>query len=166
MDDAFLQRAAGAAGYHLTSDRLTPAAIEQPEHVAKWIAAAARYTATSRTHRLLTEAAKQLRDRLAGRPPSQLIEDAEALAAVCDLLAEIDEDLHEALRDIGSRSVILAQLDRPPLIDDPAATALPAALTGRQEAGGDGDGLAARTHHVTSGNPLPPGRRRPRRPPQ
>ncbi|MFY1652794.1 hypothetical protein ACN27J_18125 [Solwaraspora sp. WMMB762] len=36
MDDTFLRRAAGAAGYRLANDRLTEAAIEQPEHVANW----------------------------------------------------------------------------------------------------------------------------------
>lgn len=130
MDDTFLRRAAGAAGaagYRLATDRLTEAAIEQPEHVANWIAAA-RYTATSRIQRLLTDAAQQLRDRLTGLPPTQFCAAAEALAAVCDLLADIDEGLDDALRDLGRHTIPLARLDRPPLIDDPAATALPAAL--------------------------------------
>lgn len=164
MDDTFLRRAAGAAGYRLATDRLTEAAIEQPEHVASWIAAAARYTATSRIQRLLTDAAQQLRDRLTGLPPTQFRAAAEALAAVCDLLADIDEGLDDALRDLGRHAIPLARLDRPSLIDDPAATALSAALAGRQEAGG-GDVLAARAH-VACGNPLPPDRRRPRRPRQ
>ncbi|ROO52837.1 hypothetical protein EDC02_7781 [Micromonospora sp. Llam0] len=158
MDDTFLRRAAGAAGYRLANDRLTEAAIEQPEHAANWIAAAARYTATGRIQRLLTDAAQQLRDRLTGRPPTRFRADAGALAAVCDLLADIDE----ALRDLGRHALDFAHLGRPPLIDDPAATALPAALAGRQEAVG-GDEPAARAQHVTGGSPLPPGRRRPRR---
>lgn len=165
MDDTFLRRAAGAAGYRLATDRLTEAAIEQPEHVANWIAAAARYIATSRIQRLLTDAAQQLRDRLVGLPANQFRAAAEALAAVCDLLADIDEGLDDALRDLGRHAIPLARLDRPPLIDDPAATALSAALAGRQEAGG-GDERAARTHHVAGGSPLPPDRRRPRRPRQ
>ncbi|MFV2019421.1 hypothetical protein [Micromonospora sp. LOL_023] len=82
---------------------------------------------------------------------------------MCDLLADIDEDLDDALRDLGRHALDFAHLGRPPLIDDPAATALPAALAGRQEAVG-GDEPAARAQHVTGGNPLPPGRRRPRRP--
>ncbi|WP_406106294.1 hypothetical protein [Micromonospora globbae] len=165
MDDTFLQRAAEAAGYRLAPQRLTQAAVEQPVHVANWIVAAARYTATSTIHHLLTDAARQLRDRLTGTPPARLGGTVEALAAVCDLLADIDADLDEALRDIGRHSVALAHLDRPPLIDDPAATALPAALTGRQQArAGSGAGQAARAHHISGGNPLPPGRRRPRRP--
>lgn len=163
MDDTFLQRAAEAAGYRLAAQRLTQAATEQPVPVANWIVAAARYTATSRIHHLLADAARELRDRVTGTPPAQLGGAVEALAAVCDLLAGIDADLDEALRDIGRHSAALAHLDRPPLIDDPTATALPAALAGRQEArAGRGEGPAARAHHVACGNPLPPGRRRPR----
>ncbi|GAB3147159.1 hypothetical protein GCM10027290_30000 [Micromonospora sonneratiae] len=88
MDDTILRRAAGAAGYRLATDRLTEATIEQPEHVANWIAAAARHVATGRIQRLLNDAAQQLRDRLVGRPPTKFRADAEAHAAMCDLLAE------------------------------------------------------------------------------
>lgn len=165
MDDVFLRCAAGAAGYRLACDKLAKAAIEQPEHVAKWIAAAARYTATRRIQRLLTDAAQQLRDRLTGRQSTRFRADVEALAAVCDALADIAEDLDEALRDLGRHAIALAHLDQPPLIDDPAATALPAALAGRQEAVG-GNEPPVRAHHIACGNPLPPGRRRPRRPRQ
>jgi len=164
VDDTYLRRAAGDAGYRLEPDRLTQAAIRQPDQVSHWIAAAARYAATHTTHQLLTGAAQTLRDRLTGTTAGQLGGDVEALAAVCDLLADVAEDLDDALRDVGRHGIALAHLDPPPLVDDPTLTALPAALAGRQETlDASGQQPAARIHHVTGGNPLPPGRRRPRR---
>jgi hypothetical protein len=164
MDDAYLRRAASDAGYRLEPDLLGQAATRQPEHVAQWIAAAARYAATHATHQLLTDAAETLRDRIARTPAGQLGADVEALATVCDLRADIAEDRDDALRDVGRHGTALANLDPPPLVDDPALTALPAALTGRQQALDEtGRYPASRTCHLTDGNPLPRGRRRPRR---
>jgi hypothetical protein len=164
MDDAYLRRAARDAGYRLEPDLLTQAAMRQPEHVAQWIAAAARYAATRAIHQLLTYAAETLRDRIARMPAGQLGADVEALAAVCDLRADIAEDRDDALRYVGRHGMPLANVDAPPLVDDPTLTALPPALAGRQQALNETDPYrASRTCHLTDGNPLPRGRRRPRR---
>jgi hypothetical protein len=165
MDDAYLRRAARDAGYRLEPDLLTLAAMRQPEHVAQWIAAAARYAAARATHHLLTYAAETLRDRIARTPAGQLGADVEALTAVCDLRADIAEDRDNALRCVGRHGMALAVLDAPPLVDDPTLTALPPALAGRQQALHEtGRYPPSRTFHLIDGNPLPRGRRRPRRP--
>ncbi|PZG13446.1 hypothetical protein C1I95_23625 [Micromonospora craterilacus] len=163
MNDSFLHRAANAAGYRLEPHRLAYAAVTNPEDVAEWIAGAARYAAANAIRGVLQDAVQTLRVRLAEASLARRGADREALDRVMDLLIAIDDDFEAALRDIGHHSVALAEMDPPPLVDDPTATILPAAQAGRQKASnGKATDPLPRARPHDSGNPLPQGRRRPR----
>ncbi|MDG4795045.1 hypothetical protein [Micromonospora sp. WMMD1082] len=163
MDDTFLQRAAGAAGYRFVPERLPYTAVTQPEHVAQWIAAAGRYAATNALRRLLADAMQTLRDRLARTPLAPLTADLDALDTVARLLIALDDDFDTAMRDLGRHGAALAELDLPALVDDSAVTSRPAAMAQRQETHDRTDSTPARRGKQHAGNPLPPSRRR-RRP--